>query len=596
MITDACNLKCRHCDIWRLPAQMADDKIVKKLLDDPVVEKSYNQYGKEFDISIGGGEPFLHPGLQEIVAQIDQKYPGSLKSISTNGVLTKNIFRLLKNNPALKFKLNISVDGLGETHDRIRGVNGTFDQTVKTIRMIKHAFPDQRVEMKMAIMRDNFSEIQDVYNISQKLGCSFSCKPVDQMEYYTNRNSVLSTSFEENEIHSIRNQLFSVADEMRHNYEYKKARFTKDIPFHLAGKRRHASCSVLRDHITVMVNGDVFFCIKERKAGNIIRQALSEMETKPKDFECKSCMLMCGSFKDYDEAPYTEVVANVEATLECNLSCDMCTQKELKKEARSLSYGNFCNLVRDYGIDHVSFVGGESFLNTEIFRMMGLLDSRGISYEITTNGTLFSDENKEKLKKCIGLKKINFSLDGLEEYHDRERGKGVFKEAMKSLIFSRQFFTVAVVSIIKSDNLLSLIELCKYLKTHGVIPQKFIYAMNISDADKQGSLGKIPDLKIQGPECRDQVKKLSDLQRFFVELEGISSKNFFEPEIMRTDTNKFLSNELTGACRQLDQMRLDPDGNRIICEFIRNKHAEKIANDIDRLKLPICHKCCKLGS
>ncbi|MCK5082782.1 MAG: radical SAM protein [Candidatus Omnitrophica bacterium] len=596
IITDACNLRCKHCDIWKLPAKMATNNLVQKLLADTVVEKSYAHYGKAFDISLGGGEPFAHPELQEIVAKTNQKYPGALKSISTNGVLTKRIFLFLKNNPGLNLKINISVDGLKEIHDQIRGIQGAFQKTIQTIRVIKRVFPYQRIEMKMTIMRDNVLQIAPVYQLSRKLGCSFSCKPADSLDNYTNRNSKLSLLFKEEEVCSIRNQAFSVADGMLKNKEYKKARFTKDIPFHISGKRKHPSCSVLWEHITVMANGDVFFCIKEKRVGNILDNYLIAMETAPKEFLCKSCMLMCGSFKDYDEAPYDEKVANIEATLKCNLRCSMCTQKELQTPGETMSFEPFSDLARKNAFDHVSFVGGESFMNTDIFRMMDLLDSKGISYELTTNGTLFTGSIKKKLKACIGLKKINFSLDGLEKYHDAIRGKGVFKKAVKALMYSNKYWNIAVASIIRADNLSILLDLRKYLNAHDISSQKFIYVMNISGPALQDSLKRVPGLKIQGPKCNDQVRSACDLERLFSELEGIAPDVSFEPRIMRTDTEEFLKDEPIGECKQLRQLRYNPEGERIICEFIRNAHAAELQNSVQGARLPICAHCCKMDS
>ncbi|MCK5178932.1 MAG: radical SAM protein, partial [Candidatus Omnitrophica bacterium] len=400
-------------------------------------------------------------------------------------------------------------------------------------------------------MRDNVLQIAPVYQLSRKLGCSFSCKPADSLDNYTNRNSKLSLLFKEEEVCSIRNQAFSVADGMLKNKEYKKARFTKDIPFHISGKRKHPSCSVLWEHITVMANGDVFFCIKEKRVGNILDNYLIAMETAPKEFLCKSCMLMCGSFKDYDEAPYDEKVANIEATLKCNLRCSMCTQKELQTPGETMSFEPFSDLARKPAFDHVSFDGGESFMNTDIFRMMDLLDSKGISYELTTNGTLFTGSIKKKLKACIGLKKINFSLDGLEKYHDAIRGKGVFKKAVKALMYSNKYWNIAVASIIRADNLSILLDLRKYLNAHDISSQKFIYVMNISGPALQDSLKRVPGLKIQGPKCNDQVRSACDLERLFSELEGIAPDVSFEPRIMRTDTEEFLKDEPIGECKQL---------------------------------------------
>lgn len=594
LITDTCNLKCRHCDIWKLPAKITSQKLVEKLLADPVVEKSYVYYGERFDISLGGGEPFTYPHLQELVTQIEQKYSGALKAITTNGMLIKKIYRFLKDNPNLCLKLNISVDGMKESHDKIRGVKGAFDQTIQTIRMIRRVFPDQKVELKMTMMRENASQVRDVYQLAKGLGCSFSCKPADYLPHYTNRDSEFSVSFSDEEFYAIRNQLFIVADDMRQNKEYKKSRFTKDIPFYFQGKRRHTTCSVLWQHITAMPDGDIFFCIKEEKAGNILNENLGTMKTKAKDFECKSCMLMCGSFKDYQETPYQETVANIEATLDCNLFCAMCTQKQLQGVGGMMSVETFAGVIRKQDIDHVSFVGGESFLNKDIFIMMSLLDSKGITYELTTNGTLFSEEHKRKLLGCTGLKKLNFSLDGPEDYHDRVRGKGVFHKTMEALLFARKYFSVSVVSVITSENLPALPELCEYLKSCGILSHKFIYAMDIQDAAIRHSLAKIPELQIQGPQCGQQVKDPEDLIRLFSELEVISPDISYEPKVMRMHTKRFFEDRRLGECKQLRQSRYAPNGTRIICEFIRNGYAQKLRDDIKTAELDVCKRCCKI--
>ncbi|MCK5505834.1 MAG: radical SAM protein, partial [Thermodesulfovibrionia bacterium] len=413
-------------------------------------------------------------------------------------------------------------------------------------------------------------------------------------EHYTNYSNDPSTSFKENEILSVRNQLFSIADKMRQKKEYKKARFTKDLSFHMAKKKKHSSCSVLWDHIMVMVNGDIYFCIKEDKAGNIFSSSMAEMKTKPKDFRCKSCMLMCGSFKDYEEAPYKEQLANIEATLQCNLGCTMCTQKELRHPGGGMSFECFSGLVGKESFDHVSFVGGESFLNKDLFRMMELLDSKGISYEMTTNGTLFTGQNRKALKKCIGLKKINFSLDGLEKFHDSVRGEGVFKKSVRALIYSNQYWNVAVASIIRADNLSILPALREYLSARSISSQKFIYVMNISDRALQDSLEKVPGLEMQGPKCDDQVKNSSDLDHLFSELEQILSGVSFEPRVMRTDTKEFLGNRPIGECKQLQQFRYNPQGERIICEFIRNVYTEELRNCVKAARPAICTRCCKM--
>ena len=149
IITDKCNAKCIHCDIWksgsRSSVYLPD---VKKVLNDRLILDSYREYGQNFDISLCGGEPFLLENLQEIVNTIENRLPGSFKAITTNGLCTNSILKFVNENRGLNFKLNISIDGLGGIHDRIRGIKGAFNKTTDTILKIRKINPRQKVELK----------------------------------------------------------------------------------------------------------------------------------------------------------------------------------------------------------------------------------------------------------------------------------------------------------------------------------------------------------------------------------------------------------------------------------------------------------------
>ena len=71
-----------------------------------------------------GGEPFLFPGIIELLEYINSK--GIFTSVDTNGTMLKeyasDIFRIKK------VHLTISVDGPEEIHDRVRGVKGCFNR------------------------------------------------------------------------------------------------------------------------------------------------------------------------------------------------------------------------------------------------------------------------------------------------------------------------------------------------------------------------------------------------------------------------------------------------------------------------------------
>jgi len=604
IIAENCNSKCIHCDIWKNSRKEITLEKANLILDNNLIKKSYEQLKDKFDISLGGGEPFLIKNFIEIVNLIEKKYPNSLKTISTNGLLTDIILDFIKSYRYLNIKLNISVDGIGDIHDNIRGFNGAFKKTINTIIKIKKLYPYQKIELKLTLLPKNFNQILKVYKLSIKLGCDFSFKPVENMVNYTNSSVRISKKFNNNQLCIIRNHSFLLSEIMFMKGNYKKSKFFRDIPFYLSRKKIPKRCSVLNDHITIMPNGDYFFCIKENKLGNILESSLKKPNYGSK-FECRSCMLMCGSYKDYTNDFFENKTANFETTLNCNLKCEICTQKHLRKnKTEDMNFKTFKNIIDNKNtISHVSFVGGEPFLNKDFFDIMEYLDTKGMTYEITSNGTLITENIKNKLKNCIGLKKINFSLDGLKKYHDNERGEETFDRCFNSILLLKNLFNLNINTILKNNNLDEIPKLTNKLIKFGVKSQKIIYEMNLPKEDRENSLKIIKNLKIQGPNFNNQKKDHKKIKNLFNSLHMLERKNpiniYYEPKIFKTNLDIFLEGKsiekLDVSCKQLNQFRFDNKGKRIICEFIRNKYSLSLSNNLNNKLLPICKNCCKLS-
>lgn len=65
--------------------------------------------------------------------------------IWTNGILKESIDvtvrRLIKNCPELHLYLNFSVDGIGKTHDNIRGIPGNFQRVMCSLETLEKSYP-----------------------------------------------------------------------------------------------------------------------------------------------------------------------------------------------------------------------------------------------------------------------------------------------------------------------------------------------------------------------------------------------------------------------------------------------------------------------
>lgn len=607
IVTDTCNGRCVHCDMWETTGRRPDLSLdeIGRILSDEVIRKSYAKYGKDFDISFAGGEPFVRDDLQLIIDLAEKMYHGSFKCITTNGLLPERILRFVEKNRYLRFKLNISIDGLEKINDAMRG-RGSFRKAVGLIRTIKKRFPTQDIEVKLTVSPHNYDQILKVYWLAVKLGCQFTFKPVENLQNFTNSRRPLEVSFTQDQLCAVRNQCFKMADLMYRQGHYRKAKFYQDIPFYLAKKKMPTSCSVLNDHLTIMPAGECYFCVKEPAAGRVPQRLLSDIRKlyDLDEFKCRSCMLVCGVYKDYTNAPFERTVANVEATNRCNLKCSFCTQKGFDSyDPEMMDLGRFEKLLREHPeISHVSFIGGEPFLNKFFFEIMDCLDKKGITYEITTNGTLINDQTVGRLKYCIGLKNVLFSLDGLESCHDRERGRGTFNKCMRSLNLMKDLFTVGVCSVFKADNQEDIIKLTGLLASMGIKDHRVIYGMSHSKGMIECSSKLAPQLVFQGPEFDAQVNDHIGTMNFFHSLEQAAMEKqtniTYVPELFRTETKLFLEGNPAqngeAQCLQLEQMRFDASGKRIVCEFIRNHYDDKTVNSLRQRLLPLCEKCCKL--
>ena len=111
------------------------------------------------------------------------------------------------------------------------------------------------------------------------------------------------------------------------------------------------------------------------------------------------------------------VVAQIEPTNFCNLSCPLCltTSENQSRPRASLSYGtfkNFIDQVGDYLLLIVLWNWGEPFLNPDIFKMISYAKSKNILIHSSTNGNVqFSEEKAERLVKS-GLDSLIFAVDG----------------------------------------------------------------------------------------------------------------------------------------------------------------------------------------
>ncbi len=124
-------------------------------------------------------------------------------------------------------------------------------------------------------------------------------------------------------------------------------------------------------------------------------------------------------------------------TRRCNLKCVHCYARAVdvhgKDEIDTASAKRMIDDLAAYGVPVMLFSGGEPLVREDLVELAAYAVEKGMRAVISTNGTLITPQKAAELKK-VGLSYVGISLDGLEEAHDRFRGKkGSFANALEGV-------------------------------------------------------------------------------------------------------------------------------------------------------------------
>jgi hopanoid biosynthesis associated radical SAM protein HpnH len=125
--THRCNLACVGCDRIRL----YDSGHTEDLTFDQCIDAALESRAPV--VTVTGGEPLLYQELKPVVRELLRMKRHVY--LCSNGILTGDFIEDFT--PHSRLTLNIHLDGMEETHDRITGRPGTFKKAIASITMAK---------------------------------------------------------------------------------------------------------------------------------------------------------------------------------------------------------------------------------------------------------------------------------------------------------------------------------------------------------------------------------------------------------------------------------------------------------------------------
>jgi len=156
-------------------------------------------------------------------------------------------------------------------------------------------------------------------------------------------------------------------------------------------------------------------------------------------------------------------------TRRCNLRCVHCySRSENRDYAGELSTQEGLALLDDlstFGSPVVLFSGGEPLMRHDLLELVEAAVGRGMRAVISTNGTLITEAQAERLKGAR-LSYVGVSLDGLHEINDEFRGMpGAFDRALEGIRNCRRAgikvglrFTITRRNVAEIDGIFDLVR------------------------------------------------------------------------------------------------------------------------------------------
>jgi sulfatase maturation enzyme AslB (radical SAM superfamily) len=154
---------------------------------------------------------------------------------------------------------------------------------------------------------------------------------------------------------------------------------------------------------------------------------------------------------------------------QCNLKCKYCYTRHTDQVLRPADILSFARKYIDYtGMQDLHFIWmgrGEATLYAPLAGVINTLNRLypRISHTIQTNGLLIK-RTVNGLQRTDNLQVV-FSIDGLQKYHEENRGEDTFNRTILNLkCMSKKGIALKVVSLVKPDNYKDLVQFEHYIQ------------------------------------------------------------------------------------------------------------------------------------
>ena len=305
-VTFRCNSRCQMCNMWKTPDTINEINLVK-------IEEVFSNrlFRKVEEMVLHGGEPTLRKDIYKIYEIVVKSCP-KIKRItsSTNGLnpklVDKRVYEILSvvNPKKVNLTFTVSIDGLKDTHEEIRGIKGGFDRAIESIEVLKKYQSLYPIDIQIitVIQPQNIKDLEELECLAKNYEVGLIFQPLMIDTFYDNSASDPRLIFSENQLKEyrlfIQNKLIQTKDP--------KSLYWKNFLSMMDGGKRTVPCAYDRYVLSLYPTGDVLPCATENwfLFGSVYEKRIDDIWFNKKTKEirkqmrqrvCPSCSFYCGA-------------------------------------------------------------------------------------------------------------------------------------------------------------------------------------------------------------------------------------------------------------------------------------------------------------
>ncbi len=301
VVTEKCNSRCTHCNIWKtdnLVPPLTPAEIEKTLRDPLFSETKY--------IQVSGGEPTTRGDLDEVILSIHRAVPGATIQISTNALLPARVLKVARTalDAGIELYIGISLDGIGDDHDKIRGIKGNFNKADKLLRELVEirgrSAGKLTISVGIVISDLTLKSVDAVRSYTEGLNVELTEAWYNESSFYGNLGK---HSFSANLNEAIKSQSPSPLKEL----------WLKE----LKGESIKFPCFAMNTFCVLKANGDIVPCLNyyNESAGNVRKATPSDIwrsmqmkKVRKTVKECRGCLNSWGAGWSINSSYYQTIV------------------------------------------------------------------------------------------------------------------------------------------------------------------------------------------------------------------------------------------------------------------------------------------------